>query len=423
MHRLLLVLMWLSSLSWLAGAQSPQPYLNDRLSQVATTHLVEPGDTWASLTLRYGVPVADLQAAAGHLNSRREPAIGATLPLPPYGAETRGALLRMNEGGLLATAVQSGTSPWQLALANGLPSPYQPGLWRPLLLPGDQPVRELPGGVAAIALTPEAPVPGQALAGHFRLRDGEVRLAVALDGLPWAVTVQDDNAVAVGGTGAFAAPGQPELSVQAGTQPVWRQPWVVADRDWVFQQLTLTGDAAAIDQASIQAERERLAGLWSQVTPAAQWNAPFRLPIADYLEVSADYGARRSYNGGPYRSYHEGTDFSAYAGTPVTAPAAGTVVLAEPLFVRGGAVIVDHGLGIFTGYYHLSSVLATPGQRVEPGDILGEVGTTGLSTGNHLHWDLIVNSTWVDAMRWLEADTACWLLDVLGSACQAPPQP
>lgn len=90
--------------------------------------------------------------------------------------------------------------------------------------------------------------------------------------------------------------------------------------------------------------------------------------------MSANYGARRSYNGGPYPTYHEGVDFSAYAGTPVMAPAAGTVALAEPLTVRGGAVILDHGLGVYTGYYHLSAIHATVGQQVQPGDVLGEAG-------------------------------------------------
>lgn len=384
---------------------------------VPTEYRVELGDTWAALSARTDLPSAELQALSGHLNTERQPAIGATLLLPAPPAERTGRLVRLNDGGLLAMAATQGLSPWRLALENRLTSPFQPGLWQPVIVPGANPLRELPNGVVAMALAPDAPVPGQALAAHLSLSAKQPEAAVALDGQPWAVTVHDRDAVAVGGLGAFAGPGERELSVHVGTGPVWRQPWAQADREWVFQQLTLTGDAAAIDQAAIAAERERLAALWSVVSPEPQWTVPFRLPIDDYLEVSADYGARRSYNGGPYRSYHEGTDFSAYAGTPVVAPAAGTVVLAEPLAVRGGAVIIDHGLGIYSGYYHLSSVIATVGQAVTPGDVLGEVGTTGLSTGNHLHWDLIVNGTWVDAMRWLEQDTACWLSAALGSPC------
>lgn len=121
-------------------------------------------------------------------------------------------------------------------------------------------------------------------------------------------------------------------------------------------------------------------------------------------------------------TYHEGVDFSAYGGTPIYAPAAGTVVLAERLYVRGGAVIIDHGLGVFSGFYHMSAIHAVAGQDVRPGDLLGEVGTTGLSTGNHLHWDLLINGIWVDAAVWQEQSMACWSLEALGRGC-APATP
>lgn len=210
----------------------------------------------------------------------------------------------------------------------------------------------------------------------------------------------------------------PELLIIPDGAPAWSQPWLFKDNEWEYQQLTLTGTAAQIDQESIQQERERLFQLWAQVSSAPQWTDPFQFPITDYLEISSPYGARRSYNGGPYRTYHEGLDFSAYGGTQVYAPAGGTVILAEMLYVRGGAVILDHGLGIYTGYYHMSGIAVQAGQTVLPGDPLGEVGTTGLSTGNHLHWDLLVAATWVDPAAWTEQDMACWILTGLGQACE-----
>ncbi|MBK6709816.1 MAG: M23 family metallopeptidase [Chloroflexi bacterium] len=81
---------------------------------------------------------------------------------------------------------------------------------------------------------------------------------------------------------------------------------------------------------------------------------------------------------------------------------------------------MDHGLGIHSGYYHLSRILVEPGQLVQPGDILGEVGTTGLSTGNHLHWDFLVGITWIDAQSWLAQDMACWIRAGLGEPCPSP---
>jgi murein DD-endopeptidase MepM/ murein hydrolase activator NlpD len=101
-------------------------------------------------------------------------------------------------------------------------------------------------------------------------------------------------------------------------------------------------------------------------------------------------------------SAHAGEDFSAPPGSEVLAPAAGTVLLAESLFVRGNAVMLDHGSGVITGYWHLQKLNVESGQRVEAGQTLGEVGSTGLSTGAHLHWELRVRGVAVDPMQWVE---------------------
>ena len=90
------------------------------------------------------------------------------------------------------------------------------------------------------------------------------------------------------------------------------------------------------------------------------------------------------------------------------------MIIAESLDVRGGAVILDHGLGIHTGYYHLSKISVQSGAMVEVGDKLGEVGSTGRSTGNHLHWDLLVGTIWVDAEAWIDSNLAGWIHNAWG---------
>ena len=77
-------------------------------------------------------------------------------------------------------------------------------------------------------------------------------------------------------------------------------------------------------------------------------------------------------------------------------------MLAEPLAVRGNAVIIDHGQGVFSGYWHMSEINVTPGVQVAVGDVLGLVGNTGLSTGAHLHWELRIGGVAVDAMQFLD---------------------
>jgi len=127
-----------------------------------------------------------------------------------------------------------------------------------------------------------------------------------------------------------------------------------------------------------------------------RWTEPFQFPIGEGFHRTSPYGTRRSYNGGPVSSYHAGSDWGAPEGTPIIAPAPGVIVLAEPLFVRGGAVIIDHGAGVYSNFWHMSQIDVKPGDVVQTGDQLGLVGSTGLSTGAHLHWEIRVNG-W----RWI----------------------
>jgi hypothetical protein len=324
----------------------------------------------------------------------------------------------LNEGGLLATAVAHNISPWQIARLNNLAHPYTPTLYRPLFIPGrTEPVRELPAGFTSLELSHTTPQPGWGLALRGQTSQ-PINITAQLDGMMFDSFGNGRHQVALLGINDFYKIGQPELTIQPEGQPLWSQPWLFVDGEWTYNQITLTGEAAAITQEQIAAERARLFEIWSQASPTPQWNAGFGLPITDYLSISSLYGARRSYNGGPYRTSHEGVDFAAYGGTAVYAPAAGTIVIAEPLTVRGNAVIIDHGLGIYSGYYHLSSLSVAVGDHVEPGQQVGAVGTTGFSTGNHLHWDFLVAGQWVDALAWTDQNMGCWVLAGWGTPCE-----
>ena len=388
-------------------------------AQDSIVHEVVPGDTWLALSVRYSVPIDVLQQANPHLNQQRQPVMGTIIEIPITGDEVTGRFVRPYlTTTLLQIAAQENQPPWSLAIRNDITSPYTPLLYRGILLPDETAVpQEFPVGFKSLELSQPIAKPGQAL-GIRGLVDEGVDFTAVLDSNPMDLFTNGNHLVALTALGAFYGSGQPELTIQAGDGPLWSQPWQVQDKtDWIVQNLTLTGEAAEIDQESINEERVRLMEIWQADTAVPQWQTPFQEPINDYLQLSAPYGARRSYNGGPVRSYHEGVDFSAYGGTPVYASASGTVVLAETLYVRGGAVIIDHGLGVYSGVYHLSSVDTTVGDIVEQGQKIGEVGTTGLSTGNHLHWDLLVNAIWVDAQAWREQNMACWILEGMGESC------
>jgi murein DD-endopeptidase MepM/ murein hydrolase activator NlpD len=399
-------------------------------AQAPLLHLVQPGDTWLALSWRYGIAQETLQSAYAHPNTQRQPVIGSTLLLPDTGQEFTGQILRLNEGGLLATAVTHNISPWQIAHLNGLPHPYTPTLYRPIFIPGGtEPPRELPIGFTSLDLSYTTPQPGWGLAlrgqtnqptinNQQSTTNNQPTFSAHLDNMPFDCFSNGRYQIALIGIDDFYENRQPELTIQPAGQPLWSQPWLFVDGDWTYNQITLTGEAAAITQEQIAAERARLFEIWSQANPTPQWTTTFRLPLTDYLSISSLYGARRSYNGGPYRTSHEGVDFAAYGGTAVYAPATGTIAIAEPLTVRGNAVIIDHGLGVYSGYYHLSSLSVIAGDRVEPGQQVGAVGTTGFSTGNHLHWDFLVAGQWVDAQAWLVQDMACWVLAGWGTPCE-----
>jgi murein DD-endopeptidase MepM/ murein hydrolase activator NlpD len=181
--------------------------------------------------------------------------------------------------------------------------------------------------------------------------------------------------------------------------------WTVAVEDGGYesQQIVVSDDkAAAMTPEIIAAERDKVVGVWSQVSPALLWSGPFVRPIDPQYLTTSSFGTRRDYSVADIGNFHAGQDFGAPEGVLVTAPADGVVALAEPLTVRGNAVILDHGRGIFTGYWHLSEIRVTPGQRVAAGDILGIVGNTGLSTGAHLHWEMRIYGVAVDPMQFLE---------------------
>jgi murein DD-endopeptidase MepM/ murein hydrolase activator NlpD len=140
---------------------------------------------------------------------------------------------------------------------------------------------------------------------------------------------------------------------------------------------------------------------FASVTGPRQWVGPWQAPVT--AENSGRFGVLRSYNDAPPSDWHHGHDFAALRGDPVSAAAAGDVVFAGELPVHGLGVIVDHGAGVFSGYWHMSTVAVVAGEQVAVGDVVGAVGETGLSAGPHLHWEVIVNGRDVDPIQWLEA--------------------
>jgi hypothetical protein len=144
-------------------------------------------------------------------------------------------------------------------------------------------------------------------------------------------------------------------------------------------------------------ERQRLRDIFAATTPEKLWQGAFRVPL-DGVSMGGNFGKRRILNGQP-GSPHGGVDFPATTGTPVHAAQRGRVMLAEELFFSGNTVVLDHGLGIYTFYGHLSEIDAKVGHELEASALLGKVGATGRVTGAHLHWGLTVEGARVNPLQ------------------------
>lgn len=151
----------------------------------------------------------------------------------------------------------------------------------------------------------------------------------------------------------------------------------------------------------IEEERRRIRATLAVATPEWLAGAPFEWPRPP--RITSPFGQRRVFNE-ELRSRHLGTDLRGEAGAPVRAAGGGRVALAGNFYYQGNAVYLDHGLGTYTGYFHLSRIDVREGERVVRGQRLGSVGATGRVTGPHLHWTLYVHGESLDPASLLDLE-------------------
>ncbi len=143
----------------------------------------------------------------------------------------------------------------------------------------------------------------------------------------------------------------------------------------------------------IRRETQITSNIFETATPQKLWDGPFSSPVTG-APVSG-FGTRSIFNGQPRRP-HGGVDLRAAEGTPIKAPNSGMVVLATDLYFSGNTIIIDHGLGLYSYFAHLSRMAVAQGDSVSPGDLIGYVGATGRASGPHLHWTVELNHARID---------------------------
>lgn len=168
-----------------------------------------------------------------------------------------------------------------------------------------------------------------------------------------------------------------------------------------------------------RASEERLRAATATSIPRPLWDGVFHRQSR--AAPMSSFGDRRTYtyDGEKIdRQVHLGVDLASVARAPVEATQNGVVVLTEPLGIYGNTVVLDHGLGVFSLYGHLSTIAVKPGDSVRTGDILGQSGETGLAGGDHLHFSIIVWGNHVDPVEWWDPQ---WMRDHVTSKLEMFP--
>jgi murein DD-endopeptidase MepM/ murein hydrolase activator NlpD len=380
---------------------------------ILDTRFINFGDSYRSLMRQTQVSDA-LFRKLNHVVSPSEFYVGSNMIVPIQDQAQYSKRLSANTGeSMLELAVKNNTDVWSLTSINhlagtwdGLPGDtlYAPGEANENTVSGlpsafiSAEIRDLPitqGGTGVITVVAQ---PGVTLGG-------------LLVDHPLHFFPDETGAhVALQGVHALLEPGVYPLRLDAtlpdGSYQSYEQLILIVSGNYPEDPL-LYVDPATIDPASTEPEQQQLISITTPASPTKLWAGDFISPAISYAEstyFTSRYGSRRTYIGQgtnlTINGFHTGLDFGGGDGLAITA-ATGVVVFAGPWTVRGNATIIDHGWGVYSGFWHQSAIQVQVGQTVNQGDVIGLVGGTGRVTGAHLHWELWVNGVQVDPLPWL----------------------
>jgi murein DD-endopeptidase MepM/ murein hydrolase activator NlpD len=396
-----------------AGQQLVIPGL-EGVTGTLSTEFINFGDSYRSLIRKTQVP-DDLFRKLNRVVSPSEFYVGVSMIVPVQGENPNNKRISPGAGeSLLEMAVKNNTDVWALADINGLEGTWDGLPNDTLFAPGENSAGSA-GGLPSAFLSAEIrdlPIK-QGGTGVIKVQTHpDVKLGGVLVDHPLNFFSNEDGTqIALQGVHALLDPGVYPLRLDAtlpdGSVQSYEQFILIVSGNYPDDPL-LYVDVATIDPASTEPEQQELINLTSPATPAKYWVGDFISPAIAYAEstyFTSRYGNRRTYIGQGtelrVNGFHTGLDFGGGDGLAITAPANGRVVFAGPWTVRGNATIIDHGWGVYSGFWHQSAIQVQVGQMVNQFDVIGLVGGTGRVTGAHLHWELWVNGVQVDPLDWL----------------------
>jgi hypothetical protein len=247
-----------------------------------------------------------------------------------------------------------------------------------------------------------APVlePGQIVLARLKPAPGLGKLVIRLADAVYELEAGSDQGFVLIGLDLGLKPGPHDLAMtifyRDGRSENLSHRLVLGGRDFPVKKLWVKEEFVRPPpevQDRIRREAEILEIAYSVSSPRWLGEGAFERPHAG--EMAPNFGEKRVYNNVP-RSTHAGVDIAAPFGSPVRASNSGRVVLAKDLYFSGKTVIIDHGLGLFTFYCHFSSLKVSRGETVKKGQVIALAGSTGRSTGPHLHWGVKLQNARVD---------------------------
>ncbi len=391
-----------------AGDRLKIPGLNG-VQGVITTAAVPLGMTLDTAARKYQVPL-DLVVKLNRITSPNEIYVGSSLIIPINEEETPlSTVINVQPGqSNLELAIKDQINPWEITLQNYLKSPSQ-------LIPGKLFLSNKANTVASEALI--SPMVAEISVSPLPLVQGQTTeikiktikpfdLTGTLNGKNLAFQpIGENEYVALQGIHAMAKIGLVEFSLQGFSSDnstfSFEQP-ILLEPGYFPTDPTISVDPVTIDPTVTAPEEEIIQNIIKNITPERYWTGVFKQPVDEPACTFSLFGNRRSYNNGPVSFFHTGIDYGVCANLNIYSPAAGVVVFSGPLTVRGNATIIDHGWGIYSGIWHQSKSLVQVGNRVEAGQLIGEIGGTGRASGPHLHWEVWVNGVQVQPLTWLE---------------------
>lgn len=260
-------------------------------------------------------------------------------------------------------------------------------------------ISEMPSRAQQVQVTPANPKLGDTLSVVIPQNNGGAAPTVRMGNKTYPTFPIGGNAYrALLPTTPLESPGMRQIQVvtDGETANINVQ---VGSRSFPTQRIRLSGGGIE----PTQHELDRVSAFRRLLTPEKFWDGPFLAPNRG--RVSSVYGVRRYYNGVFAKDYyHRGIDYAGGFGSPVVAPAAGRVALvgrvSEGFRLHGNTIGIDHGQGVTSVFLHLSRINVREGDFVRAGQPIGAIGSTGASTGPHLHWGLYVNGLSVDPVPW-----------------------